>query len=118
VSVIDGCHVEIQVPFSTVGPVRSYFSGHHMTHGVNVQAADDSRWRFQFIGLGGPCVMSDRDALRTSELEELILGIPSPYMAIGDGGYTAFESLATIYNAYHARWPMCNLLRQPTSNMC
>jgi DDE superfamily endonuclease len=118
VSVIDGCHVKIQVPLSTVGPVRSYFSGHHMTHGVNVQAAVDSRWRFQFIGLGGPCVMSDRDALRTCELKELILGIPSPFMAIGDGGYTAYKSLATIYNAYHARWPMYNLLRQPTSNMC
>jgi hypothetical protein len=62
--------------------------------------------------------MSDHDALRTSELEELILGKPFPYMAIGDGGYTVFKSLATIYNAYHARWPMYNLLRQPTSNMC
>jgi DDE superfamily endonuclease len=106
VSVIDGYHVKIQVPPASVGPVRSYFSGHHMNHGVNVQAAVDSRCRFQFIGLGGPGVMSDRDALRTCELEELILGIPSPYMAIGDGGYTAFESLATIYNAYHARWAM------------
>jgi DDE superfamily endonuclease len=106
VSVIDGYHVKIKVPPSSVGAPRAYYSGHHNNYGVNVQAAVDSRCRFQFIGLGGPGVISDRDALRTSELEELILGIPSPYMSIGDGGYTAFESLATIYNAYYARWPV------------
>jgi DDE superfamily endonuclease len=105
VSVIDGYLVKIRTPPQAVGNVRSYFSGHYQHYGVNVQAAVDSKCRFQFIGVAGPGVMGDRDALRTSKLFDLIKNIPSPYISIGDAGYTAFEALATIFNAYHARNP-------------
>ena len=44
VSVIDGYHLEIETPSkSEVGNVRSCFSGHYQTHGVNVQAACEVR---------------------------------------------------------------------------
>jgi DDE superfamily endonuclease len=104
ISVIDGYLLKIRTPpRSVVGNVRAFFSGHYQRHGVNVLAAVDSKCRFQFLGVAGPGVMSDRDAVRTSGLLDLLRGIPAPYVAIGDAGYTAFEFLATIFNAYFAR---------------
>jgi DDE superfamily endonuclease len=105
VTVIDGYLLQIRTPSRLVGNVLSYFSGHYQCYGVNVQAAVDSKCRFQFIGVGGPGVSSDRHALITSKLFNLLKMIPSPYVAIGDAGYTAFEFLAAIFNAYFARNP-------------
>lgn len=103
VSVVDGYNIKIETPSEEVGNVRSYFSGHYQRYSMNVQAAVDSKCRFQFIGVAGPGVMSDRDAVAVCGLLELINRVPAPFMCIGDAGYTAYEAFATIFNAWHAR---------------
>lgn len=82
-SVIDGYHLQTHTPQkSQVKNVRSFFSGHYQTYGVNVQAACDHQCRFQFIGVAGPGVMGDREALNQVELGILIQNLPGLYCAI------------------------------------
>ena len=98
VSVIDGYLLKIETPTSKeVGNVRSYFSGHYQCYGVNVQAACDHSCRFTFIGVAGPGVMPDRDAINEISLGELIRKLPVGFVCIGDSAYTPSESLAPIY---------------------
>jgi DDE superfamily endonuclease len=98
VSAIDGYLLSIITPSaSEVGNVRSYFSDYYQAYGCNVQAACDSHIRISFIGLAGPGVMPDRDALKECELHDLIEKLPLGYVAIGDAAYTATEKLASIY---------------------
>ena len=52
--------------------VKSYFSGHYQTYGINIQAACDHNCHFLFIGMGGPGVMGDREALKESGLYNLV----------------------------------------------
>jgi DDE superfamily endonuclease len=80
-----------------VGNVRSYFSGHYQTNGCNAQAACDAHLRFTFIGLDGPGVMPDCDALKECSLHSLIEQLPLGYVTIGDAAYTATEHLASMY---------------------
>jgi DDE superfamily endonuclease len=107
VSVIDGYNLPIKCPSKKdVGNVRSYYSGHYKRYSMNIQAAVDSKCRFQYIAVAGPGVMSDRDALRQCDLFDIIRNLPSPFVSLGDAGYTAFEELATIYTAYYStRFP-------------
>ena len=98
VTVLDGYLLSIQTPpAKVVGNVRSYFSGHYQMYGVNVQAACDHMCRFNFIGVAGPGVMSDRDAINQVSLGQLVENLPMGYVAIGDAAYTASEHLAPIY---------------------
>jgi hypothetical protein len=98
VTAIDGYLLAIQTPpAKVVGNVRSYFSGHYQMYGVNVQAACDHLCRFNFIGVAGPGVMSDRDAINQIKLGKLVENLPMGYVAIGDAAYTASEQLAPIY---------------------
>jgi DDE superfamily endonuclease len=62
-----------------------------------VQAACDANLRFTFIGLVGPGVMPDHDALKECALHDLIEKLPLGYVTIGDAAYTATENLASIY---------------------
>jgi DDE superfamily endonuclease len=80
-----------------VGNVRSYFSGHYQTNGCNVQAACDAHLWFTFIGLAGPGVMPNRDALKECALHGLIEQLLLGYVPIGDAAYAATEHLASIY---------------------
>jgi hypothetical protein len=103
VTVIDGYHLEIQTPPKKYAKnVQSFFSGHYQSHGVNIQAACDSNCRFQFIGVAGPGVMGDRDAINEIELGELISHLPGLYCAIGDCAYTASEHLVPIFGGANA----------------
>jgi DDE superfamily endonuclease len=99
VSAIDGYLISIITPSANeVGNAPSYFSGHYQAYGCNVQAACDSHLRFTFIGLAGPGVMPDCDALKECALHELIENLPLGYVAIGDAAHTATEKLAsTVY---------------------
>ena len=98
VSAIDGYLLKIQTPSSAeVGNVRSYFSGHYQCHGVNIQAACDHLCRFTFIGVAGPGVMPDRDAIHQISLGDLIDRLPIGFVCIGDAAYTPTEHLAPIY---------------------
>jgi hypothetical protein len=104
VSVIDGYHLGIQTPSKKeVKNVRSFFSGHYQTYGVNVQAACDHNCCFTFIGVAGPGVMGDRDAVKMIRLSELIERLPGLYCVIGDCAYTATEHLVPIYRGESAK---------------
>jgi hypothetical protein len=98
VSVVDGYHLAIQTPNKGEAKnVQSFFSGHYQCYGVNIQAACDHNCRFQFIGVAGPGVMGDRDAINEVELGNLISSLPGLYCAIGDCAYMASEHMVPIF---------------------
>jgi hypothetical protein len=106
VTVIDGYHLAIQTPSKKEAKnVQSFFSGHYQCYGINIQAACDHNCRFQFIGIGGPGVMCDRDAINESGLGELINNLPGLFCAIGDCAYVASEHVVPIFGGAQAMLP-------------
>ena len=103
VAVLDGYHLQIQTPSKTEARnVRSFFSGHYQTYGVNVQAACDHNCRFSFIGVAGPGVLGDREAVNQISLGKLVEQLPGLYCVIGDCAYTPTEHLVPIFRGEHA----------------
>ena len=103
VAVLDGYHMEITTPpKKEVQNVKSYFSGHYQTYGINIQAACDHNCRFLFIGVGGPGVMGDREAIKESGLHNLVEDLPGLLYCIGDCAYTPTEHLIPIYGSDYA----------------
>jgi hypothetical protein len=103
VTVIDGYHLAIQTPPKKEAKnVQSFFSGHYQSYGINIQAACDHNCRFQFIGVAGPGVMCDRDAINESGLGDLINNLPGMYCAIGDCAYLATEHVVPIFGGAQA----------------
>lgn len=98
VSVIDGLHLQIKSPPSTIIPnVRAYFSGHHKTVGVNVQAACDHLCRFTAVSVETVGSMHDRLALTKTFIYPMIQKLPNPYVVIGDAAYGATEHVVPVY---------------------
>jgi hypothetical protein len=55
VAVVDGDHLQITTPSKKEAKnVRSFYSGHYQTYGINVQASCDHNCKFSFIGVAGP----------------------------------------------------------------
>lgn len=103
VSVVDGYHLCIQTPSKKEAKnVRSFFSGHYQTYGVNVQSACDHHCRFTFMAVAGPGVMGDRNAIQYCPLHDLIEKLPGLYHVIGDCAYTATEHLIPIFGGVEA----------------
>ena len=95
---LDGYHMEITTPSKNeVHNVKSYFSGHYQTYGINIQAVCDHNCRFLFIGVVGPGVVGDREAVKESGLYDLVEKLPSLLYCIGDCAYTPTEHLIPIY---------------------
>jgi hypothetical protein len=104
VAAVDGYHLQTDTPSSNeVANVRSFYSGHYQTYGVNVQAAVDHNCRFVFIGVAGPGVMGDREALNQVSIGDMIENLPGFYCVIGDCAYTPTEHMIPIYRGYHAK---------------
>ncbi len=81
-----------------VGNVRSFFSGHYQTNGLNIQAACDHHCRFTYLGIVGPGVMGDRDAINQVKLGTMVENLPGLYYVIGDCAYyTAAEHMIPIF---------------------
>ena len=100
VGAVDGYLLAINTPAKKHAKnVRSYFSGHYQRYGVNIQACCDAHLRFTFLGIGGPGVMKDRDAVRESGLLDLINNLPLGYVVIGDCAYQPSEHLVPIFGA-------------------
>ena len=98
VCVIDGYHLNIQVPSkSEAGNVQSFFSGHYQSYGINVQGACDHNCCFVFLGIAGPGVMADCDAIAECPLGRLIENLPGLFCAIGDCAYLPTEHLVPIF---------------------
>lgn len=74
VSVVDGLLVRIATPTKKEAKnVRSFFSGHYQAYGMNIQGACDYLSRFTFLGVAGPGVMADREAIEQVPLNGMIL---------------------------------------------
>ncbi|KAI2489792.1 nuclease [Fragilaria crotonensis] len=103
VAAVDGYHLQIQTPSKAEAKnVKSFFSGHYQTYGVNVQASCDSNCRFSFIGIAGPGVMGDREALTQVLLGRMVEQLPGMYCAIGDCACTPTEHLVPIFRGANA----------------
>lgn len=99
VYVVDGYHLQMTTPSKKEAKnVRSYFSGHYQTYGVNIQAACDHLCRFVFLAVAAPGVTGDRDAVVECNLFELIESLPGLFTAIGDCAYKPTEHMAPIYH--------------------
>ena len=99
VAVLDGYHMEIATPpKKEVKNVKSYFSGHYQMYGINIQAVCDHNCRFLFIGVGGPGVMGDREAIKESGLYDLVEKLPGLLYCIGDCAYTPLVSSQVVQN--------------------
>lgn len=106
VAVLDGYHLQIQTPPKKYAKnVRSFFSGHYQTSGMNIQAACDHNCKFSFIGVAGPGVLGDREALNEVPLGKQVENLPGLYCAIGDCAYTPTEHLIPIFRGEHAVIP-------------
>ena len=98
VAVFDGYHLETLTPRKKeVDNVRSFFSGHYQTYGINIQAAFDHLCRFIYLAIAGQGSMPDRDALSQCKLGEKIENLPGLYCAIGDCAYTPTEHCIPIF---------------------
>lgn len=103
VGVVDGYHLQTQSPSKKeAGNVRSFFSGHYQTYGVNCQAVADHHCRFTFFAVAGPGVLGDRNAINEAGLGALINELPGLYCVIGDCAYTPSEHLVPIYGGKQA----------------
>ena len=103
VAVLDSYHMAIATPpKKEVHNIKSYFSGHYQTYGINIQVACDHNCRFLFIGVGGPGIMGDREAVKESGLSNLVEKLPGLLYCIGDCAYAPTEHLIPIYSADNA----------------
>ena len=103
VAVLNSYHMAIATPLKKeVHNVKSYFSGHYQTYGINIQAACNHNCHFLFIGGGWAWHNGDREAVKESGLSELEK-LPGLLYCIGDCAYIPTEHLIPIYSADNAR---------------
>ena len=79
--------------------VRSYFSGHYQTYGVNIQAVCDHSCHFLFIGVASPGIMGDHQAIHECGLSELVESTCGVLYCISDCAYTPTKKLLPIYRS-------------------
>ena len=100
VTVLDGYHLQTITPSKKeVHNVQLYFSGHYQTYGVNIQAVCDHNCHFLFIGVTGPGVMGDRQAIHECGLSRLVESTRGVLYCIGDCAYTPSKKLLPIYRS-------------------
>jgi hypothetical protein len=100
---VDGYHLQICTPSKKqVSNVRSFYSGHYNTYGMNIQGACDHHSRFVFLGVAGPGVLGDRDAVFQCPLGNMIENLPGLFCAIGDCAYQPTEHLVPIFGGPQA----------------
>ena len=99
VACLDGFLMLIQTPSSKeTGHVKSYFSGHYQTYGINIQAACDYRCRFVFVSVAAPGGVNDITAFRKTQLSRIIHTLPKGKFIIGNNAYVCSEHLLTPYS--------------------
>jgi hypothetical protein len=105
IAAVDGYHLQITTPSKKEAKnVRSFYSGHYQTYGMNVQASCDHNCKFSFIGVAGPGVLGDREAINQIPLGSLIENLPGLFCAIGDCAYTPTEHLVPIFRGDQAKY--------------
>jgi hypothetical protein len=104
VCAVDGYHLAIRTPSKKEGKnVRSFYSGHYKSNGVNVQGACDHLCRFVFLGVAGPGSMPDRDAIQEVGLSALIEKFEGYFCANADCAYTASMHVVPVFGGAQAR---------------
>ena len=99
VGCVDGLLMKIQTPSnSEVGNVKSFFSGHYQTYGINVQAACDAKCRFISVCIAAPGGTNDIAAFRKSPLFQLVQNLPIGNYIIGDDAYVCTEKILTPFS--------------------
>jgi hypothetical protein len=63
---------------------------------MNVQGACDQQCCFLFLGVAGPGIIGEREAINTGSLGEMIEALPGLFCAIGECGYTPTTHLVPI----------------------
>ena len=92
VGAIDGFFQPTIAP--SVPNMRSYYSGHYESYGLNCQAACDSNLRFLYFGVVAAGSTNDNVAYAMAhELKEAIDALPLGYYFVGDAAYTLSERL-------------------------
>jgi hypothetical protein len=71
----------------------AYFSGHYMTHGLNIQGVCDCDSRFIFFGVMAPGKCSDQVAFERTSLPQKISTFPPGYYLVGDAAYQVSDVL-------------------------
>lgn len=98
VGAIDGFLLPIKTPSKKeVGNVASYFSGHYMRSGINVQAICDSQCRFMYISTSSPGSVNDRVAYHTSKIGNFVEQLPLDYVILADAAYEPSEHCLPMY---------------------
>jgi DDE superfamily endonuclease len=99
VGCLDGILLKIQTPASKdVGNVKSFFSGHYQTYGINVQAACDYQSRFTSVCIAAPGGSNDIAAFRKTPLQAIVNALPVGKYIIGDNAYICSENLLTPFS--------------------
>jgi hypothetical protein len=81
-----------------------FYSGHYQTYQINVQASCGHNCKFSFIGVAGPGVLGDQEAINQIPLGLLIENLPGLFCAIGDCAYTPTEHLVPIFRGDQAKY--------------
>jgi hypothetical protein len=98
--------------------VRSFYSGHYQTYGVNVQASCDHNCKFSLIGVAGPDILGDWEAVHQIRLGDLIEKLPGLFCAIGNCAYTAMEHLVPIFRGDQAKFHKNDNFNFCASQLC
>jgi hypothetical protein len=72
---------------------------------MNIQASCDHLCRFTFLGVAGPGVMSDQEAVEQVPLHRLIKQLPNHFCVIGDCAYRPSEHLVPVFGGASALDP-------------
>ena len=95
VGALDGYLQRINAPWRReVGNVKSYYSGHYESFGINCQAACDIRLKFLFFGVVAPGKTNDNAAFPLcKDLVKAIKNLPVGTYFVGDAAYSLAENL-------------------------
>ena len=100
VAVLDGYHLQTITPSKKeVRNVWFYFSGHYQTYRVNIQAACDHNCCFLFIGVAGPGIMGEHQAIHECGVSKLVESTHGVLYCISDSAYTPTKKLLPIYRS-------------------
>ena len=99
VGAVDGFFQKTKAPTKKeAGNVRSYYSGHYESYGLNCQATCDIRLKFLYFGVVAAGSTNDNIAYAMAEdLAKTIDSLPLGMHFVGDAAYTLSERLLIPY---------------------
>ncbi|KAE9113428.1 hypothetical protein PF007_g10749 [Phytophthora fragariae] len=103
---LDGWLCEIKAPSSNEVPdVSSFFFGHYLTYGINVQAMCDASCKFIGYCFNSPGKVSDSVAFKKWQVSEDITELPFGFYVIGDNAYLLAPSMLVPFTKPEIKTP-------------